>query len=133
MKHLISSCKWEDIPGVHSISYSEMVYQASGWPHARKLVFIRRLVKTERVGYLFPMPDYEHTCYVTNLDEAPIEIYHLYKDRGECENWIAAVKGQLNADTPIVNNFWGSDVLWNLAALAYNLTIWTRYMTDRKI
>jgi len=82
---------------------------------------------------LIPVPKYEYTCYVTNLDQAPIEIYRLYKDRGECENWIAAVKGQLNAGTTVMQRFWGSNVLWNLAVLAYNLTIWVRYQTNRNI
>ncbi len=133
MKHLISSCEWEDIPGYPSIAYSELMYQAQGWDQPRKLVFIRRLVTTHIKGLLFSIPEYDYTCYVTNLEEAPLEIYHQYKDRGECENWIAAVKGQLNAGTTIMNHFWGSDVLWNLAVLAYNLTIWIRYLTDRKV
>jgi len=133
MKHLIASCGWEDIPGCSGIAYSEKMYQAQGWKQPRKLVFIRRLVKTHTDRMLFPIPEYDYTCYVTNLEESPLEIYHLYKDRGECENWIAAIKGQLNAGTTIVNHFWGSDVLWNLAVLAYNLTIWIRYLTDRKI
>ena len=133
MKHLIASCEWEDIPGCSGIAYSKKSYQAKSWDHSRQLVFIRRLVKVNTDSLLFPIPEYEYTCYVTNLDEAPIEIYQLYKNRGECENWIAAVKGQLNAGTTIMHHFWGSDVLWSLAVLAYNLTIWFRYLTDRAI
>jgi len=133
MKHLIQSRKWQDIPGNKNIAYSERLYQAQDWKRLRKLVFIRRLVKVHTDDLLFPIPEYDYTCYVTNLQEAPLEIYHQYKDRGECENWIAAVKGQLNAGTTIMDHFWGSDVLWNLAVLAYNLTIWIRYLTDRKI
>ena len=133
MKHLIASCNWEKIPGCAGIAYSERSYQAKGWKQPRKLVFIRRLVKVNSDNLLFPIMEYDYTCYVTNLEESPLEIYHLYRDRADCENWIAAIKGQLNAGTTIINNFWGSDVLWNLAVLAYNLTIWIRYLTDRKI
>jgi len=133
MKHLIESCEWGDIPGCPGVAYSERSYQAKGWDYSRKFVFIRRLVKTHTDGMLFPIPEYEYTCYVTNLEEAPIEIYQQYRDRAECENWIAAIKGQLNAGTTLVNHFWGSDILWSLGVLAYNLMIWIRYLTDRTI
>lgn len=133
MKHLIASCEWEDIPECSGIAYSEQSYQAKEWKHPRKLVFIRRLLKVDRENLIFPIPVYDYTCYVTNLEEAPLGIYHQYKDRGECENWIEAIKGQLNAGTTIMHHFWGSEILWTLAVLAYNLTIWIRYLTNRTI
>ena len=132
MKHHQSSCEW-DIPAYPGIACSEQQYQAQSWDHPRKLVFIRRLVTIHAKGLLFSILGYDYTCYVTNIEEAPLEIYHQYKDRGEGENWIAAIKGQLNAGTTIMNHFWGSDVLWNLAVFAYNLTFWIRYLTDRKV
>jgi len=75
---------------------------------------------------------YEYQCFATNLEDAPIGIYHLYKDRAECENWIEAAKNQIGAGATIVNHFGANDVLWQLAVLAYNLTIWMRYLCCRK-
>ncbi|MEA3286234.1 MAG: hypothetical protein U9Q77_02500 [Candidatus Marinimicrobia bacterium] len=73
MKHLISSCEWEDIPGHPSIAYSEQMYQAKSWDHHRKLVFIRRLLRVHTDGLLFSIPEYDYTCYASNLEEAPLE------------------------------------------------------------
>ena len=53
---------------------------------------IRTLKDVITEGYLFPQYIYEYQYFAVNLEEAPIEIYHLYKDRAECENWIEAVK-----------------------------------------
>ena len=60
-------------------------------------------------GLSFPQYIYEYQCFATNLEEAPIEIYHLYKDRAESENWIEAVKNQIGAGATIVNHFWVND------------------------
>ena len=91
--------------------------------------FLLKEIITE--GCLFPQYIYDYHCFVTNLEEAPLEIYHLYKDRAECENWIEAVKNQIGAGTTVVDHFWGNDVLWQLGVLAYNLSIWMRYLTCR--
>ena len=130
IKHLISQCKWQTIPGENEIYYAEMDYHCHSWKKARKFVFIRKLVHIHQEGLLFPIEEYTYYCFVTNLEEAPIELYHVYKDRGECENWIDAVTNQLGAGVTLVDHFWANDVLWTLAVFAYNLTIWLRYLTD---
>ena len=84
-------------------------------------------------------PGIMHT-YFWNTDlpqfegcKGPIEIYYLYRDRAECENWIEHAKNQLSAGTTRLNSFKANVILWQLAIYAYNLTIWLRYLcADRK-
>lgn len=132
LRELLVKQQWEKIPGLPNISYCEFYHQCNGWLKGRKFVAIRTLKDVITEGYLFPQYIYEYQCFATNLEEAPIEIYHLYKDRAECENWIEAVKNQIGAGATIVNHFWANDVLWQLGVLAYNLTIWMRYLCCRK-
>lgn len=129
-KTLLGQCAWETIPGAPHLAYAEQSYQALGWERPRPLVFLRRRVREERDGLLFPVVYYTYECFVTNLTEAPLALWRLYHDRGECENWIAAVKQQLHAGTTLVDDFWANDVLWSLAVLAYNVLIWMRWLAD---
>jgi len=126
----VGRCAWESIPGAPHLAYAELPYQALGWNRPRTLVFLRRRVREERDGLLFPLVYYTYECFVTNVTEAPVELWRLYHDRGECENWIAAVKQQLHAGTTLVDDFWANEVLWSLAVLAYNVLIWIRWLAD---
>jgi len=129
-KTLLGRCTWESIPGEPHLAYAELSYQALGWDRPRTLVFLRQRVREEHDGLLFPLVYYTYECFVTNVTEAPVELWRLYHDRGECENWIAAVKQQLHAGTTLVDDFWANDVLWGLGVLAYNVLIWMRWLAD---
>lgn len=128
MQTLVGRCSWESIPGAPDLAYAEQAYQARGWPQPRTLVFVRRRVREKRTGVLFPVEYVTYECFVTNVTDAPVELWRLYHDRGECENWIAAVKQQLHAGTTLVDDFWANEVLWSLAVLAYNVLIWIRWL-----
>lgn len=135
MKNLVSLLNkqdWLSLPGMTNLDYSEFYHQCNNWKTPRKFVGIRILKETITEGVLFSQKKYNYLCFATNLEEAPIEIFHLYKDRGECENWIEAAKNQIGAGTTITDNFWANDTLWQLAIFAYNLTIWMRKLTCTK-
>ena len=99
------------------------------WKKERKFVGIRRLKRIKTDG-IFPVAIYEYFCFVTNLVEAPIEIYYLYRDRAKCENWIENVKNQLSAGNTRMESFQANRVFWQMAIYGYNLTIWFRYLTE---
>ncbi len=121
--------EWMSIPKEEGLSYCEFNYQCQGWDRERKFVGIRRLKRIEQ-GDLFSVKIYEYFCFVTNLVEAPLEIYYLYRDRAKCENWIENVKNQLSAGNTRMDSFEANRVFWQLAVYGYNLTIWFRYLTN---
>ena len=124
---------WQSVPGEPDTEYCTFTHKCAEWDEARQFVGIRTLQEEITEGLLFPQRHYQYACYCTSLDEAPIQIHRLYGDRGECENWIEAVKNQLGAGTTLTGQFWANDLLWQLGVLAYNLSIWLRRLTDRVI
>jgi hypothetical protein len=129
LKGLLAGQSWQAIPGAPDTAYCEFDHQCAGWEAARGLVGVRILKEVRAEGLLFPEKVYAYFCYCSSLDEAPLELHRLYGDRGECENWIQAVKAQMGAGTTLVHAFWANAMLWQLAVLAYNLTIWLRRLT----
>lgn len=132
LPNLLSKQQWQQIPGISNMEYCEFNHQCNSWEKPRKFVGLRTVKAIINEGVLFPQKTYDFLCFCTNLEEAPIEIYHLYKDRGECENWIEAVKNQIGAGTALTQDFWANDALWQLGVFAYNLTIWMRFLTCKK-
>jgi len=131
LKSVLRSQEWKSIHDIDNIEYCEFDYKCGSWGKSRKFIGIRK-VKINDEG-VCPVREYEYFCFVTNLEEAPIEIYYLYLDRAECENWIEHAKNQLSAGTTRLNSFKANVILWQLAIYAYNLTIWLRYLcADRK-
>jgi hypothetical protein len=130
LKGLLAGQDWQAIPGKPDAAYCAFTHQCTGWEDPRKFVAMRMLTEVRREGLLFPEKVYEYFCYCSTLEEAPLELHRLYGDRGECENWIQAVKGQIGAPATLVHPFWANAMLWQLGALAYNLTIWLRRLTD---
>ncbi|MDZ7694269.1 MAG: IS1380 family transposase [Balneolaceae bacterium] len=130
LRALLARQDWQTIPGQPDTEYCEFTHQCEGWDRPRRFIAVRicRQVTTE--GLLFPKYHYCHACYVTTLQEAPLEIHRCYRDRGEAETWIQAVKSQIGAGTTLVNEFWANALLWQLGVLAYNLTVWLRLLTD---
>jgi len=131
LNRLLAHQHWQSVPGDPAIEYCTFPHQCDGWERSRRFVGIRILKEVITEGLLFPVYHYQYACYCTNLDEAPIQIHRLYGDRGECENWIEAVKNQLGAGTTLTGRFWANDLLWQLGVLAYNLSVWLRRLTDR--
>jgi len=130
LKELLGRQDWHEVPGQPGTAYCQFDHQCQGWQQSRRFVGIRTLQYTLREGRLFPQPVYCYHCYVTSLEEAPLQIHAMYKDRGECENWIEALKNQMGAGGTLVDHFWANDLLWQLGVLAYNLSIWLRWLTD---
>jgi hypothetical protein len=131
LNRLLARQDWQSVPGEPATEYCTFTHQCTGWDEARQFVGIRTLKEVITEGLLFPQRHYQYACYCTSLDEAPIQTHRLYGDRGECENWIEAVKNQLGAGTTLTGQFWANDLLWQLGVLAYNLSVWLRRLTDQ--
>ena len=132
LEHLLKEQDWESIPELEGWEMSEFYYRAQGWSKPRRFVALRKFEKMVEKDSLFPYKQYTYFCYVTNIEESPLYIHHLYGDRGESENWIEAVKNQLYAGMILTKDFWVNETFFLLSVLAYNISVWFRKLTDEK-
>jgi len=132
LKSLLASQVWLEVPGMAGWSMTDFEYQAQNWQAPRHFYALRKVVAVITEGTLFPLTEYEYFCYVSNHDEDPLSLHHLYGDRGTSENWIEAVKNQMYAGSLLTHRFWSNEALWLLSILAYNLSLWMRILTDKK-
>jgi hypothetical protein len=123
---------WETFSGDPDIQTTEFQYQASGWKVSRKFVVIRKITSIESEGMLYSKNNYDYFCYVTNIEDSPLQIHSMYGDRGESENWIEAVKNQMFAGSLLTQKFWTNEAFWLLSVMAYNVSVWMRKLTDSK-
>jgi hypothetical protein len=65
---------WKKVKGQKGIESTKFFYQCQGWKKERQFVAIRRLVDDKIEQTLFPIPQYEFFCYVTNLKISPWKI-----------------------------------------------------------
>ncbi len=123
---------WTAVPDRSGWEQAEFEYRAHGWKHARRFIAVRKLIRIETEGLVFPKAVYDYFCYCTNMRLKPWQGHKFYGDRGTCENWIEAVKQQMFAGMLLTQDFWVNDFLWSCSVLAYNVGIWLRYLVDRK-
>ncbi|MDT3738035.1 MAG: IS1380 family transposase [Candidatus Kapabacteria bacterium] len=132
LQSVLLSQSWEPIPGKQNYEMTKFEYKCAGWKQTRKFVAVRILKEKHEPGELLPKQGYEMFCYVTNIDADPLAIHYLYGDRGTSENWIEAVKKQMFAGSMLTQDFWANEALWQASILAYNITVWMRFLTDLK-
>ena len=119
------------------VSICGFPYKAKYWKVSRTLRAIRILSgfdTYEHLGEVFRVPQYEYFCYCSNLKGLNAEgLHEVYGARAESENWIEQTKNQLHASQTITDDFRVNDILWQLAALGYNLSVMMRYQADHTI
>lgn len=111
---------------------TEFEYRCQGWKRPRRLVAVRRLVREDTAGRLFPQPQYEFFCYVTNLDLTPWAAHKFYGKRATSENWIEWCKNQMAAGSILTQDFWANSALFQTCILAYNLLAWMMWLTTKQ-
>lgn len=132
LKTLLSGQEWVEIPGMPGWSMTDFDYQAHGWKTPRHFYALRKVKNVQTEGRLFPLYEYEYSCYVSNFPDSPLYLHRLYGDRGTSENWIEAVKNQMYAGSLLTQSFWANEALWILSVMAYNLSVWLRILTDKQ-
>jgi hypothetical protein len=103
---------------------AEFEYRWHHWNRARRFVAVRRLVQENTEGRLFPQPQYEFFCYVTNLDLTPWEAHKFYGKRATSENRIEWCKNQMASGSILTQDFWANSAMFQTCILAYNLLAW---------
>lgn len=126
---LLMQQKWQKAKGRPDIETSEFIYQCSGWKKARKFVAIRKLIdNTTNIDTLFPLPQYEFFCYVTNLKLSPWKTHKCYGQRSTSENWIEWCKNQMASGTIRTQDFWANSAIFQTSIMAYNLMVWMMWL-----
>ena len=88
-------------------------------------------LKKTRVGEIQFIPKYRYFCYCSNLKGMDsVGLHTLYGVRAESENWIEQTKNSLCAGRTLTQDFLVNDILWQLSAFAYILSVIMRYRSD---
>jgi len=112
------------------IEISETQYQGHLWEKPRRIVFVRQRIKLRpkavgRTLKLFKDEEfyrqYRYSAYVTNLTLPAVEIWRLYRGRGDAENRIKELKYDFGFDSFNLKDFYGTEAALTIAMLAYNL------------
>ena len=130
--NLLMAQAWRKTRRNPDIEITEFMYQCRGWKRPRRFVAVRKLVRVETEGLLFPRPVYEFFCYVTNLKLTPWEAHQCYGKRATSENWIEWCKNQLAAGNILTQDFWANSAIFQTCILAYNLLAWLMWLTTGK-
>jgi hypothetical protein len=135
IKMLLQQQQWQELNKKEAVC--EFEYKGQGWSKSRTLRAIRILTEIEVVeifGEAYPVPHYEYFVYCSNLKGMNAkQLHHKYGERAETENWIENAKNQLYAGTTITDSFDVNDILWQLAVLAYNISVFMRYESDHNV
>ena len=129
---LLMEQSWRKAKNRPGVETTEFMYKCHGWTRARRFVAVRILVDTETKGTLFPMPQYEFFCYVTNLSCTPWEAHKCYKKRATSENWIEWCKNQMASGSILTQDFWANSAIFQTSILAYNLLVWMMWLHNEK-
>lgn len=103
--------------------FTEMRYGAESWSCLRRVV-----VRAEHNRFWGPNPRF----VVTTLDGEPEALYHLYCQRGDCENRIKDFKNALAADRLSCSRFRANFFRLLLHAAAYRL-LWALRQSARRV
>ena len=134
LKKLLEAQKWTMADVERDIAVCEFTYRAKGWEKARTLRAIRTVkeyVGVEFLGVPDTVPVYQYACYASSYDKGAAELHGLYKQRSTSETWIEQVKGHTMAGGTVTQDFWANDILWQLAVLAYNISVMARRKKER--
>jgi hypothetical protein len=129
---LLMAQSWRPVRRQLGWECTEFTYACHGWTRVRRFVAVRRLVKEDTEGRLFPQPHYEFFCYVTNLDLTPWKAHKFYGKRSTSENWIEWCKNQMAAGSILSQDFWANSAMFQTCILAYNLLVWMVWLTTKQ-
>jgi len=103
---------------------TQFTAKLAGWDKERTFMAVKVFKEWGDGGFLGPFPIYEYQLWVTNLRLSPNKLEDFYNQRVTCENIIDQGKNQTGWGGMLTQNFWTNDLLFQIALLAYNLTVW---------
>lgn len=119
---------WRKLDDTYSVA--ELTVPLPSWERARRFVFIRKTVKTNR-NSIQPSLDfkdlYDYEVIVTNMEDLPPEeIWRWYNKRCNIENKIDELKTGLAIDQASQHEMLRNEAFMWFKVLAYNLLNWFR-------
>ena len=102
--------------GVTEHVFGETLYAARKWSHRRRVI-----IKAEVVRHPGRDPKNNPRFVVTNLPHKPVNVYQIYRDRGDTENRIKELHHGLQIDRTSCSSFWANQFRVLLTAAAYVL------------
>ncbi len=103
--------------GETETEFDETQYAAGSWKKSERRV----IMKAEVVRLEGREPKDNARFVVTNLRHKPENVYQLYRNRGDSENRIKELKGDLDIDRTSCTQFWANQLRVLLTAAAYVL------------
>lgn len=92
---------------------------------SRRYIIVKKQVKIRpKAGgkLLFEdLPGYRFSCYVTNMDLPPDQIWNIYNTRADCENRIKELKEDFGLESFYLQDFWATEASFRFIMVAYNL------------
>jgi hypothetical protein len=125
------------------IEVAETAYQSPLWDKPRRLVMVRQLLAdrpnaTGKSLKLFEEEgiynNYRYSCFITDLQLPPLQVWHLYKQRANCENRIKELKYDFGADNFNLQNFDATEAALNWVMMAYNfISLFRQVVLNTKV
>jgi hypothetical protein len=115
----IAHDQWKRLNEDHQIA--DVMYHPPGWARARRVLAIRRVIRTDEKGRLFEVPSYKTSALVTTLDLSATECSHFYDQRGECENTIKEFKNDFGARGFSLQSFTATETAFRVISVLFNL------------
>ena len=114
----------------NGIEICEQEYTAPSWQKPRRMIIVRQKIKERpqaagRTLSLFADDEthrnYRYSAYITNLEFSPIEVWRLYRGRGDAENRIKELKYDFGFDSFNLKSFYATEAALTFVMIAYNL------------
>lgn len=124
-RELGASKKWISVD--KGIEICEWTATLDSWGNSRRFIAVRRdtkrLPKASGTLLLFPeqQTEYRYSVYVTNLDLPAMQVWTLYRQRGDAENRIKELKADFGIDSFCLSKFWATEAAFRFTMVAYNL------------
>ncbi len=103
--------------GETETEFGETRYAARSWGSKQRRV----VMKAEVVRLEDRSPRDNARFVVTNLRHSPVNVYQLYRDRGDSENRVKELKNDLEMDRTSCTRFWANQLRVLLTAAAFVL------------
>ena len=119
---LVAIKSWTSIDDNYAVG--EIRLTLFGWALSRRLVVIRERVRDDKPSLgrkLLDIPGYTFRAFVTNRQEAPIDIWREYNPRAVIEERIKELKYDLAADDFCLRQFYATEASFRTVLLVFNL------------
>ena len=127
-KKIYEHDKWKEIePGLW---ISEFDFQHEGWEKYRRYVVVRQCIKQREQAFgkqlrLFEdmSERYRYGCWVTNMDDDPLDVWRTIRQRSNDENTIKEFKEDLAFSGFSMHAFYATEAAMLIRLLLYNLLL----------